>query len=92
MARRRGAHGAWEHPNQRAADYSQDKWELYNTREDFGLANDVADEYPEKLEFLKQLFYTEALKNNVFPLDDRAAERLNPESPAGPTSCSDAPS
>ena len=68
----------WEHPPQRTSDYSQDKWELYNTREDFGLANDVADEYPEKLEFLKQLFVAEALKNNVFPLDDRAAERLNP--------------
>ena len=68
----------WEHPPQRTSDYSQDKWELYNTREDFGLANDVADEYPEKLEFLKQLFVAEALKNNAFPLDDRAAERLNP--------------
>ena len=69
---------AWEHPNQRADDYANDKWELYNTREDFGLANDVAQQHPEKLEFLKQLFYTEALKNNVLPLDDRAAERLNP--------------
>ena len=69
---------AWEHPNQRADDYANDKWELYNTREDFGLAKDLSAQYPEKLEFLKQLFYTEALKNNVLPLDDRAAERLNP--------------
>jgi hypothetical protein len=43
-----------------------------------GLANDLSEQYPEKLEFLKQLFVCEALKNNVFPLDDRAAARLNP--------------
>ena len=68
----------WE-PALRTNDFSQDTWELYNMREDFGLAHDLAAKYPEKLEDMKALFLTEAAKNNVFPIDDRRAERLNPE-------------
>ena len=34
---------AWENPTHRTDDYAKDKWELYNTREDFGLANDLAE-------------------------------------------------
>ena len=48
-------------------------------REDFGLANDLAAKYPKKLEEMKALFHQEAVKNNVYPMDDRRAERLNPE-------------
>ena len=70
---------AWENPTLRTTDYAKDKWELYNTREDFGLANDLSAKYPEKLEFMKALFIQEAMKNNVFPIDDRGPERLNPE-------------
>ena len=68
----------WE-PKNRADDYSKDRWELYNMREDFGLANDLAAKYPEKVEELKALFTAEAIKNNVFPMDDRRFERLNAE-------------
>ena len=53
-------------------------WELYNMNEDFGLANDLADAEPEKLESMKALFLEEAIKNNVLPLDDRGFQRLNP--------------
>lgn len=60
-------------------DFSKDKWELYNLREDFGQANDLAAQYPKKLEEMKALFIKEAKRNNVFPMDDRRAERLNPE-------------
>jgi arylsulfatase len=55
----------------------EDKWELYNTKEDFSLANDIAEENPEKLAELKDLFDKEAAKNNVYPLDDRSYERFN---------------
>jgi len=54
-----------------------DKWELYNTKEDFSLTNDLAASNPEKLEELIALFETEAIKNNVYPLDDRVYERFN---------------
>lgn len=62
----------------RADDFSRDKWELYNTEEDFGLAADLAAKYPEKVKQMQDLFLAEAIKNNVLPLDDRAFERLNP--------------
>ena len=55
----------------------EDKWELYNTKEDFSLANDLSEANPEKLAELKELFDKEAVKNNVYPLDDRTFERMN---------------
>jgi arylsulfatase A-like enzyme len=55
----------------------EDVWELYNTEDDFSLTNNLAENYPEKLEELKKLFEQEAIKNNVYPLDDRVYERFN---------------
>ncbi len=56
----------------------EDQWELYNTEEDFSLTNDLAASNPEKLKELKALFEEEAIKNNVYPLDDRVYERFDP--------------
>ncbi len=55
----------------------EDKWELYNTEEDYSLVNDLADENPGKLAELQALFEKEAIQNNVYPLDDRVYERFN---------------
>jgi arylsulfatase len=54
-----------------------DIWELYNINEDFTQANDLSAKNPEKLKELKALFVTEAIKNRVFPIDDRRVERFN---------------
>lgn len=54
------------------------EWELFNVREDFSLANNIADENPEKLEELKALFDRDAERFNVYPIDDRVIERMNP--------------
>ena len=54
-----------------------DKWELYNTKEDFSLTNDLSAANPKKLAELKDLFDKEAVKNNVYPLDDRTYDRFN---------------
>ena len=54
-----------------------DKWELYDTRTDFSLANDLAAKDPAKLKELQNLFIKEAVKNRVLPLDDRLLERMN---------------
>ncbi|MET0163899.1 MAG: hypothetical protein ABW318_02710 [Vicinamibacterales bacterium] len=59
------------------ATFENDTWELYNTEEDFSLVNDLAAKYPERVEALKALFLTEAVKYNVLPLDDRVLERFN---------------
>jgi hypothetical protein len=55
-----------------------DVWDLYNVREDFSLANNLADEHSEKLKELQALFMKEAEKYNVLPIDDRVIERVNP--------------
>ncbi len=67
----------WE-PMAPLPKFTEDKWELYNTNEDFSQAQDVAAKYPDKLKELQQLFLDEAEKYNVLPLDDRRVERFVP--------------
>ena len=67
---------AWE-PKPRSP-LDQDKWELFNTTEDFSCAIDLSAKYPDKLKEMQQTFLTEAVKYNVLPLDDRVYERFNP--------------
>jgi arylsulfatase len=55
-----------------------DKWDLFNVWEDFSLADNVADQHPDKLKELQSLFAREAEKYHVFPIDDRVIERTNP--------------
>lgn len=53
-------------------------WELYDTRTDFSLRNNLAQQYPAKLKEMKALFLKEAEKYHVLPMDDRSVERVNP--------------
>ena len=63
--------------------FKNSTWELYNIDEDFSEAVDLSKKYPEKLKELKAIFDAEAKKYNVYPLDDRFAERaVNPERPS----------
>ena len=50
---------------------------LYNVAEDYSEANDLAKSNPEKLRELQRLFYIEAVKYNVLPLDNTKVERLD---------------
>ena len=54
-------------------NFDQDKWELYHTDVDRSESDDLANEYPEKLDSLKKLYLEEATKNFALPLDDRSA-------------------
>jgi len=54
-------------------------WELYNIEEDFSQAVDLANQHPEKLEELQDLFLVEAKKYDVLPLDPRMSERFDPK-------------
>jgi arylsulfatase len=56
-----------------------DVWELYDGSTDYSQAHDLAAENPEMLAKLQRLWLIEATKYNVLPIDDRGAERLNPE-------------
>ncbi|HEY6504937.1 MAG TPA: arylsulfatase, partial [Chitinophagaceae bacterium] len=57
----------------------EDKWELYNSNEDFSLATDVAAQNPDKLKELQGLFMAQAEKYHVLPIDDRLLVRTNAE-------------
>lgn len=55
---------------------TEDIWELYNVTNDFSLVNNVAEQHPEKLKDLQDLFMKEAEKNHALPIDDRTFERI----------------
>jgi arylsulfatase A-like enzyme/uncharacterized membrane protein len=53
------------------SDWDPDKdvgWELYNLREDFSQARNVAADHPEKIAQLQELWWREAERNRVLPL------------------------
>ena len=53
------------------------KWELYNVDQDFSEANDLAAKEPKRLRQLQDLFWAEAGKYNVLPLDNSTTERFD---------------
>ena len=53
------------------------QWELYDTNKDFSQAVDVAAKYPERLKELQLLFYAEASRYNVLPIDNSKVSRLD---------------
>ncbi len=59
-------------PNQ---PFDQDTWELYDRSSDFNETHDLALTRPEKLAELKAVWEREARLHEVYPLDDRRAER-----------------
>ena len=59
--------------------FDDDVWELYDTNTDWSQSKNLAKEMPEKLHELQRLWLIEAVKYNVLPLDDRFAERANPD-------------
>ena len=58
------------------------KWELYNVKEDPTQFNDLAAKMPEKLKEMQDLFYAEAKKYNVLPLDNSTLARWNTPRPS----------
>jgi arylsulfatase A-like enzyme len=67
------------------ADYDTEPWELYRLTDDWSECTDLAATDPEKLAELIDLWWTEADRHGVLPLDDRLAElfgaRFRPNSP-----------
>ncbi|HXJ23154.1 MAG TPA: arylsulfatase [Polyangia bacterium] len=61
-----------------SSSFDDDTWELYNIEEDFSEYKDLAAQEPARLRDLQILFYAEAGKYDVLPLDDRFIERVDP--------------
>ena len=57
-------------------------WELYNVQEDPTEYNDLATKMPGKLKEMQDLFYSEAKKYNVLPLDNSTLARWNTPRPS----------
>jgi arylsulfatase len=54
----------------RGQDFEQDIWELYNTAEDYSETKNLAQAEPERLRELVALWYTDAKRYDVLPLED----------------------
>ncbi len=65
--------------------FDDDVWELYDGNSDYSQAGNLAATQPEMLAKLQRLWLIEAVKYNVVPMDDRTAERVNPELAGRPT-------
>jgi hypothetical protein len=56
-------------------------WELYNVDDDPTQSDDLAAKMPDKVKDLQDLFYAEAAKYNVLPLDNSTLTRWNTPRP-----------
>ena len=57
-----------------SASFDEDVWELYHVAEDPSEVRDLAAHHPEKLDELVALWWAEARRNDVLPLDNRVLE------------------
>lgn len=73
-------------PN-RDENWNPDKqvWELYELENDFSQAKDLAKAHPDKLRELQDLWWAEASKYSVLPLDWRGTVRMNAEAMGRPS-------
>ena len=66
-------------------DYDTERWELYRLTDDWSECNDLAEQEPARLLELIDLWWQEAERHGVLPLDDRLVElfgaRFRPNSP-----------
>jgi arylsulfatase A-like enzyme len=56
--------------------FDEDQWELYHLDTDFSECHDLASLHPERLAQLVDLWWSEAARYRVLPLDDRILERF----------------
>ena len=68
-------------------NFDEDRWELFDLTADFSEATDRADDEPERLRQLRDLWDAEAERNNVLPISDGLVDRFGgfipPAWPAG---------
>ena len=73
-------------------DIDDYKWELYDVSKDFSEANNLAAAEPQKLRQLQELFWIEAAKYSVLPLDNSKAARMDVSNrPSLPAACNGVP-
>ncbi len=63
-------------PFSNTGKYDDDNWQLFHVAVDRAQANDLADQNPDKLKELIAVYFEEAKKNFVLPIDDRLPAAL----------------
>jgi arylsulfatase len=63
-------------PSSGKGRFDKDQWELYHVDADRSESKDLAKENPKKVEELVKIWFEEADRNMVLPLDDRGAMEL----------------
>ena len=81
MAGTFGPRVPWSATNPGMATWTPNKdvWELYNLKEDFTQANDLARKYPQKLEELKNNFMEESRANKNLPIGGALYTMIHPD-------------
>jgi len=71
-------HAGWKavayHPT--GTPFDSDKWELFHLDQDFSEVEDLAADEPERLKQMIAMWWREAERHKVLPLDDRFAPRF----------------
>jgi arylsulfatase len=62
--------------------FDEDRWELYRLAEDVSECHDLAARHPERVAALQELWWAEAERYGVLPLDDRMQVRMAAADPA----------
>ncbi len=63
--------------------FDEDRWELFHVATDFSECHDLAEAEPEKLRELQDLWWREAERYHVLPLDNRAGVAIAEPPPTG---------
>src|SRR5262249_11929422 len=63
-------------PTSGKGNFDKDRWQLFHSEVDPAEVEDLADQHPEKLRELIELWFVEAGKYDVLPLDDRTPLQL----------------
>ena len=58
-------------------DFAKDRWALFHLDEDFAETNDLADAHPDRVQGMVELWWGEAGRNQVLPIDDSFLGRVS---------------
>lgn len=78
----------WERHKEHG-DPTKAHWELYNIEKDWSCAYDISEDNPEKVKEMQDIFFKEAEKYNVLPIDLRGQRVMNAAIANRPTLLSD---
>jgi arylsulfatase len=73
LSARNPARVPWESLLSQASETPTERWELYDLRNDYSQAHDLAAREPERVRELRALFWAEAGRNQVLPISGRPA-------------------